>query len=97
MELVASRADEWQLYKAGEKYFESKIKLSEEELASNGEELLMNSGNLKQLAFSHDSIKGWFNDQPTREDFDTVMQALEPIIISLWDQGKLNSWIMEIY
>lgn len=97
MELVATRSDDWQLYKAGEKYFESKVKLNEEELASNGEELLMNSGNLKQLAFSHDSIKSWFSDTPSEHDFDLVIQTLEPIIIQLWNEGKLNSWIMEIY
>ncbi|WED23537.1 hypothetical protein L3Q72_20055 [Vibrio sp. JC009] len=97
MELVATRADDWQLYRAGEKYFESKVKLSEEQLATDGEEVLMTSGNLKQLAFSKDSIKSWFNKSETEDDFAKVLNALEPIIVEFWQEKKLESWIMEIY
>ncbi|MFC1235109.1 hypothetical protein [Vibrio sp. F74] len=97
MELIATRLDGWNLYKAGEQYFESQIKLTSEQLASDGEEILTNSGNLKQLEFSQDSIKNWFNDSKTEGDFRKILSALEPIIIELWTEKKLSSWTMEIY
>ena len=97
MELVATRSDDWQLYKAGEQYFESHIKLDEAQLASDGEQMLMNSGNLKQLTFNRESIKSWFNHNKTEEDFQKVLNTLEPIIIDFWKEKKLDSWIMEIY
>ncbi|MDB1125607.1 hypothetical protein [Vibrio algarum] len=86
MELIATRLDNWNLYRAGEQYFESQIKLTEEQLSTDGEEILTNSGNLKQLAFNHDSIKGWFNDSKTDDDFQKIIKALEPIIIELWNE-----------
>jgi hypothetical protein len=97
MELVATRPDEWNLYKAGEQYFESRIRLDADQLANDGEEILMNSGNLKQLAFNRDAIKGWFNGSETDQDFKMVLNALEPIFIEFWKEKKLESWIMEIY
>lgn len=97
MELIATRADDWNLYRAGEQYFESQIQLTETQLATDGEQVLTNSGNLKQLAFNHDAIKGWFNDSKTDDDFQRIITALEPIIIELWNEKKLSSWIMEIY
>ncbi|WED27751.1 hypothetical protein L3V77_05800 [Vibrio sp. DW001] len=97
MERVATRLDDWNLYKAGEQYFESQIKLTSEQLASDGEEVLTNSGNLKQLEFNQDSVKNWFNDSKTEDDFRRIMAALEPIIIELWTEKKLSSWTMEIY
>jgi hypothetical protein len=97
MKLIATRADGWNIYRAGEQYFESQIRLDDEQQASNGEELLMNSGNLKQLGFNQDSVKGWFNQSATNDDFERVVIALEPIIIALWNEKKLTSWVMEIY
>ncbi|GAD89305.1 hypothetical protein VHA01S_018_00930 [Vibrio halioticoli NBRC 102217] len=97
MRLIATRNDDWNLYRAGDQYFESSIQLTEQEQATNGEELLTNSGNLKQLAFNLDSINGWFNSNKTAEDFQRVIVALEPIIIQLWQEKKLGSWVMEIY
>ncbi|MDG3084919.1 hypothetical protein P7F88_01955 [Vibrio hannami] len=97
MKLVAKRDDGWQLYKAAEQYFESQIELTDEQLATDGEEQLMSSGNLKQLAFSDSSIKGWFNNEVKDEDFQKVLETLEPIIVGFWQQKKIESWIMEIY
>ncbi|OBT13383.1 hypothetical protein A9264_06865 [Vibrio sp. UCD-FRSSP16_10] len=97
MRLIATRGDDWNLYRAADQYFESSIQLTEQQQSSNGEELLTNSGNLKQLAFNLDAINGWFNDNKTPEDFQRVIVALEPIIIELWKEKKLGSWMMEIY
>lgn len=97
MEFIAKRDDGWQLYKASEQYFESKIELSEEQLATDGEELLMSSGNLKQLAFSESSIKGWFSGEGTAEDFRKILITLEPLIVEMWKEKKIESWVMEIY
>ena len=97
MRLLATREDGWNLYRAADQYFESRIQLSEQEQATNGEELLSKSGNWKQLAFKFDSINGWFNDSKTPEDLKRVITALEPMIIELWQEKKLGSWVMEIY
>ncbi|WP_261815441.1 hypothetical protein [Vibrio gallicus] len=97
MRLLITREDGWNLYRAGDQYFESRIQLTEQEQATNGEELLTNSGDLKQLAFNLDSINGWFNDSKTAQDLQRVISALEPMIIELWQEKKLGSWVMEIY
>jgi hypothetical protein len=97
MQLIATRQDDWQLYKAGEQYFESCTKLDEAQLSSNGGELLRNAGALKQLSFNQDSVKGWFNKSEAGDALQSALSALEPIIIESWKQNKLNSWILETY
>ena len=97
MQLIATRTDNWQLYRAGEHYFESSIKLDEEQLSSNGEETLMHSGAIKQLIFNHEPVKGWFISGVAGDALERTINTLEPMIIEFWKENKLDSWNLDNY
>ena len=97
MQLIATRSDSWQLYRAGEQYFESSIKIDDGKLSTDGGERLRNGGTLRQLAFNQESIKGWFNKGEPGETAQQILCAIEPIIIKSWQENKLDSWILETY
>jgi len=90
VDLIASRSDGYYLYKDGAYYQESNLDLSKTELSDAGYMALSEAGILTQIYFSESGIREWLNNNATESDVDIFMEIIEPLIVKLWQERKLE-------